>query len=274
MNNFYTYAYLDQNHKPYYIGKGSGNRAWKQHDNVKKPAIEQILLLKTCLTEEEAFAHEKYMIAVLGRLDNKTGILQNRTAGGQGNSGYMWSAPGKEAIRQRITGKKWWNNGTQNKHSKSNPGEGWNEGRIITWNEELRLTRMTESASRFIYQLTHKSGLVAYVRNLHKLGGKCGHRVAFYRVLSGEAYSYKGWIKVEKVEIEVSCFDDHVVINMCKQHDSRVYKITHKDGSIMFVENLFEAGREHGTKDGFWRVFQKKRQSYKGWIAVELIEQE
>jgi hypothetical protein len=47
----------------------------------------RIIFLKQNLTEEEAFRHEIYMIAVFGRKDLGTGILHNRTDGGDGSSG-------------------------------------------------------------------------------------------------------------------------------------------------------------------------------------------
>jgi len=51
----------------------------------------RIIFLKQNLTEEEAFKHEEYMIAVLGRKDLGTGILRNRTDGGEGPSGAIRS---------------------------------------------------------------------------------------------------------------------------------------------------------------------------------------
>lgn len=46
------------------------------------------MLLKQNLSEAEAFQHEKYLIAVLGRKDLGTGILRNMTNGGEGSSGF------------------------------------------------------------------------------------------------------------------------------------------------------------------------------------------
>ena len=91
MNNrrFYTYAWLRENGTPYYIGKGSGRRAWKQSGRAgkaKKPPEHRILILKKNLTEEEAFRHEIYMIAIYGRVDKGTGILHNYSDGGEGLS--------------------------------------------------------------------------------------------------------------------------------------------------------------------------------------------
>tara|TARA_R110000868_G_scaffold407208_1_gene688430 strand:+ start:174 stop:956 length:783 start_codon:yes stop_codon:yes gene_type:complete len=84
MKKYYTYAYLREDRTPYYIGKGSGNRAYRRTKKCIKPPKDKsrIIFLKQNLTEEEAFKHEKYMIAVFGRKDLGTGILHNRTDGG------------------------------------------------------------------------------------------------------------------------------------------------------------------------------------------------
>jgi len=83
---FYTYAYLRKsNGSPYYIGKGKGRRAFVKHKGVSTPKDKsKILFLKENITEEEAIKHEIYMISVFGRKDIRTGILLNRTNGGDG----------------------------------------------------------------------------------------------------------------------------------------------------------------------------------------------
>lgn len=87
MKEYYTYAYLREDGTPYYIGKGKGRRAYNRNcKSVRLPEKDRILILKKNLTEEEAFIHEIYMIAVLGRKDLGTGILRNLTEGGEGFS--------------------------------------------------------------------------------------------------------------------------------------------------------------------------------------------
>ena len=81
---FYTYAYLDENGSPYYIGKGTRNRSHEKHCNTKTPDSSQILILKKNLTEEEALIHEEYMIAIYGRKNQGLGILDNKL--GRGNA--------------------------------------------------------------------------------------------------------------------------------------------------------------------------------------------
>jgi len=97
-NKYYTYAYLREDRTPYYIGKGQGNRAYRRSKKDIKPPKDKsrIIYLKQNLTEEEAFKHEIYMIAVFGRKDLGTGILHNRTNGGDGTSGAIaWNRGGK-----------------------------------------------------------------------------------------------------------------------------------------------------------------------------------
>ena len=103
MNHFYTYAYLRKGARtPYYIGKGCGKRAYDSSHNVKVPYDkDRIIFLKQNLTEEEAFNHEKYMIAVLGRKDLGTGILRNMSDGGEGPSNPSPEARRKNSERNR-----------------------------------------------------------------------------------------------------------------------------------------------------------------------------
>ena len=97
---YYTYAYLREDGTPYYVGKGKGDRAYRK---VGKPCAtpkdkSKIIYLKTNLTEEQSFNHERYMIFILGRKDLGTGILLNKSDGGEGASGCI---PSEETRRKR-----------------------------------------------------------------------------------------------------------------------------------------------------------------------------
>lgn len=270
MKEYYTYAYLREDGTPYYIGKGKLNRAFKKH-KVQTPPKDRILFLKQNLTEEEAFKHEKYMISIFGRKDLGTGILKNKNAGGNGSSGKVYSQEEKEKIRKDVLGRKWWNNGIENSQAKECPGDDWVIGRIITWDENTRLENMKKSASKILYKLTHINGEIAYCRNLHEIGQKCGSKLGFYRVLFSQRNSYKGWICVERCDdIDVQ-LNDQKIIDLCNLHLKKTYKITHEDERIMYSNNITKLGKEYGSSDGFCRVMRGKRKSYKGWISVELL---
>jgi len=88
---FYVYAYIRKDNSPYYIGKGSGKRAWKHTslDKIKSPIdLSKIVIVETNLTEFGALALERRMIRWYGRKDNNSGILRNLTDGGEGCAGY------------------------------------------------------------------------------------------------------------------------------------------------------------------------------------------
>jgi hypothetical protein len=101
--DYYTYAYLREDRTPYYIGKGTGRRIYSTKRKVKAPKDKsRIIFLKQNLSEEEAFKHEEYMIAVFGRKDNGTGILRNLTDGGEGASNQGTPEQRSEAARKRM----------------------------------------------------------------------------------------------------------------------------------------------------------------------------
>jgi hypothetical protein len=114
---YYTYAYLREDGTPYYIGKGSGYRAYQNHtrtngQNLLPKNKNQILILKRFELEDDAYRHETYLISLYGRkCDN--GVLVNMVHGGKGGAKkYLTRKEKEEAIlRNKIRAvelrKKW-----------------------------------------------------------------------------------------------------------------------------------------------------------------------
>ena len=114
-NIFYVYKYTREDGTPYYIGKGKGDRAWKKWSkkDIKPPADQtRIILVAENLKEREAFELEKKLILEYGRKDLGTGILYNKTDGGDGSSGH------------KTKGWKWSEDSKANRRGAGNPAFG------------------------------------------------------------------------------------------------------------------------------------------------------
>lgn len=107
MQIFYVYEYLREDGTPYYIGKGKDTRAWDPHVTVEKPTdLTRIKIIKENLSEADAHTLEIELIKQYGRKDLGTGILRNKTDGGEGTSGTVVSNETRAKMSAARKGKK------------------------------------------------------------------------------------------------------------------------------------------------------------------------
>lgn len=103
---YYVYAYLRKDGTPYYIGKGKNRREFAKH-NVRLPKDRSLIVyLETNLSEIGALALERRYILWYGRKDTKTGMLRNKTDGGEGSSGAVQTQA--DRMKKSAAAKKRW----------------------------------------------------------------------------------------------------------------------------------------------------------------------
>jgi hypothetical protein len=226
-NRFYTYAYLRKDGTPYYIGKGNGKRAYSKNHSIFVPPNERILFLKKNLLEEEAYQHEIYMIAILGRKDLGTGILHNKTNGGDGTKGMLLTEEKRNQISERQLGEK--NNfygknhtlETRRKMSESQSGEnhamygkkhklesrqkisaavkGENHPLYQKGHSEKSKNKMKESSKKN-YKITYVDGSYELIKGIENwiIENKMS-KYYLKKLKKGEIKEYKNIISIEKI---------------------------------------------------------------------------
>jgi len=196
-NGFYTYSYIREDGRPYYIGKGKEGRAWAPHGSKKKrwhpPNNNQIEIIKFGLTEKEAHEQEMDLIKYYKDLG---WLTLNFTDGGEGAAGYEYTDELRKQRAEQLKGN--------------------NYGANVNWTPELRAKL---SASKRGKKMPVTEALLKARDRLHirvkwqhpvhgthfgsasEIGRKFKLDVSnLNRVRLGEQRQYKSWICLDPVK--------------------------------------------------------------------------
>ena len=205
---YYVYSYLREDNSPYYIGKGKEGRAFTKGCKEIKPPKDKtkIKIIKENLTEQDAFDLEILYILMFGRKDLDTGILRNKTDGGDGASGYIVLPEERKRRSERMKGVKrpqW----IYDKIAASNRGKKASPetrekisaaGKNRKCSEEHK--RKVSETKANPHKITFDDGREIIVENAIIFCKENDYNfVCFYNVRNGKSKYHKNIIKVEKL---------------------------------------------------------------------------
>jgi hypothetical protein len=219
---FYVYAYLRNKdsangpkYSPYYIGKGKNNRAYSSSRRGAPVAKDKnfVVFIQEGLTEEEAFALERYCIKLYGRIDTGTGILRNLTDGGEGASGSVVKENTRRKLSQALLGnrRRFGKPHTQEakeKVSKSLLGNKRSVGRVHSEETRKKMSqahtgkyhtqasrrKMSQFSLKYLYELIDPDGEVYVTDNLTDFAEQYElHQSALQQLVNGKRNHHKGW---------------------------------------------------------------------------------
>jgi len=183
MIKYYIYAYLRSTTSKfgdigsiYYIGKGSGKRAFEKH-RIRIPKDKNnIVFLHEGIAEKLAFRYEEELIKKYGRIDLGTGCLRNLTNGGEGASGYRHTAETRQQISNSHKGKTYSDAYKKNMSISKKGTIPWNKGKIDILSEETKRKIGKSSKGRNI-------GRKHTLEELEKTRGENNHNFGKRRTL-------------------------------------------------------------------------------------------
>jgi hypothetical protein len=207
-NIYYIYSYLREDHSPYYIGKGSGKRAYTKGPKEVKPPRDKsrVKIIKADLTEEEAFLLEKLYILMFGRVDLGTGILRNKTDGGDGSSGVIVSPEERRKRSERMKGvtrPRW----IYDKIAASNTGKKLSEETKAKISAIHKGKKCTEEHKRNVskskaspHKITFVDGREIIVENIMDFCKQSSYKYSgIYNVKLGYRKFYRDIVEVQKI---------------------------------------------------------------------------
>jgi hypothetical protein len=242
---YYVYSYLREDYSPYYIGKGSGKRAYTKGPKEVKPPRDKsrVRIIKADLTEEEAFLLEKLYILMFGRIDLGTGILRNKSDGGDGASGAIRSEETREKLRQANLGKK-------------------------------RPKEVGEKISKALFGRKLSEEIKEKLRESLK-GRTCTeeHKRNVSKAKKGFKHTEESKQKMSICKRGKSLSPEHIKkISKASKLRSQPHKITFMDGKTLIIYNITDWSKENGYRGtNLYQVKNGQKGRHKNIVKVESV---
>lgn len=244
------YVYIHRRHSDnsiFYVGKGSGDRAWKTNSrnehwrNVVKKHDYTVEIVARFSSEECAFSFEVALIDLIG-LEN----LTNKSNGGRGSSGWKISEEGKRKLSEaRSNGKMTWRCGVKHKASTIEKMKG-------------------HGANNDVYEFIHDNGEtftgtcneLKNAMNLSKSDG-CNLRemVTNLKYLHVKGWRFTGG-RTERVK---------PAVKSSRPRDTKLYTFTHKDGNVVVCTQFEFKKMFNLSPAGVCGIIKGRSKTYLGW---------